>query len=87
MVGMNGYKTERLENAHGSGTDTDWFYSAGSCSIKMMWGKKSRQFVEYAEVGPSVEKSLSAILLFIKESTDLELNPTPLRTVYYQEVE
>ena len=87
MVGMNGYKTERIENTHGSGTDADWFYSAGSCSIKMMWGKKSRQFVEYAEVGPSVEKSLSAILLFIKESTDLELSPTPLRTVYYQEVE
>jgi hypothetical protein len=87
MIGINGYKTERLENAQGSGTDVDWFYSAGSASIKMMWGKKSRQFVEYTEVGPSVEKSLPAIVLFIKEAADLNLCPTPLHTVYYYEAE
>ena len=87
MTGLNGYKTERIENTHGSGTDTDWFYSSGATSVQMMWGQKTRQFVEYSEVSPSVDRSLNAILLFIKEGTELELNPTPLRTIYYYEAD
>lgn len=87
MTGLNGYKTDRIENAHGSGSDSDWFYSSGAASVQMMWGKKTRQFVEYSEVSPSVDRSLSAILLFIKEGTELELHPTPLRTIYYYEAD
>ena len=87
MIGLNGYKTERIENAHGSGTDVDWFYSAGATSVQMMWGKKSRQYVEYSEVPTSVDRSLQSIFLFIKEGTELELRPTPLRTIYYYEAE
>lgn len=87
MIGLNGYKTERVENSHGSGTDTDWFYSSGAASVQMMWGKKTRQFVDYSDVSPSVDRNLSAIILFIKEGTELELNPTPLRTIYYYEAD
>lgn len=87
MVGLNGYKTERLENAHGSGSDVDWFYSCGATSVQMMWGKKSRQYIEYSEVSRSVERSFNSIILFMKEGTELELNPTPLRTIYFYEAE
>lgn len=87
MVGLNGYKTERLENAHGSGNDVDWFYSSGAASIKMLWGKNSKQFVDFKEIGSSVQRSLPALLLFMKEGTELDLRPTPLRTVYYYEFE
>jgi hypothetical protein len=83
MAGLSGYKTERVENAHGSGSDVDWFYSAGATSVQMMWGSKTRQFVEYSDVSPSVERNLSSILLFMKEGTELALNPTPLRTIYF----
>ena len=87
MTGLNGYKTDRVENAHGSGTDVDWFYSAGAASVQMMWGTKTRQFVEYSDVAPSVDRSLSSILLFMKEGTELDLHPTPLRTIYYYQAE
>ena len=87
VCGLNGYKTERLENAHGSGNDVDWFYSSGAASIKMLWGKNSKQYVSFAEIAPSVQRNLPAILTFIKEGTELELRPTPLRTVYYYEFE
>ena len=87
MIGLNGYNTERIENANGSGTDVDWFYSAGSCSIKMMWGKKSRQYIDYGEISPSLERNFKSILLFMKEATEIELHPMPLRTIYYYEAD
>jgi hypothetical protein len=87
MAGSNGYKTNTVQNKAGSGSDVDWFYSNGAVSVKMLWGKTSKQYVAYCEVEPAINRNLSSILTFVKEAPEIAINPRPLRTIYYYQAD
>jgi hypothetical protein len=87
MTGLNGYLTSRLEYNDGNGSDTDWFYTTGACSMTMYWGKGGSKTVCYKDVPDQVERNFRAICLFIKEAVEIELNPRPLKTVYYYQAD
>ena len=83
LSGMNGYATERVDKPEGSGNDVDWFYGSGACSMGMLWGKASKQFVSFCDLEPTVDRSFTAIVTFIKEAAEIEMNPKPLRPMLY----
>jgi DNA-directed RNA polymerase subunit H (RpoH/RPB5) len=84
LSGMNGFKTERADNPQGTGSDVDWFYSIGACSVNMLWSKNSKQFVSFSDLEPSVDRNFAAVCAFMKEAVEIEMNPKPLRPMLYQ---
>lgn len=87
MTGRNGYITSRVDKSDGTGNDVDWFYTTGACSMSMFWGKNSQQTVCYKEVAHEVERNYPALKLFIKEAAEMELQPRPLKTIYFYQAD
>lgn len=87
MTGLNGYLTSRVDYNDGNGSDTDWFYTTGACSMTMYWGKSGSKTVCYKDVQNEVERNFRAVCLFIKEAVEVQLNPRPLKTVYYYQAD
>jgi len=83
MCGKNGYLTKQIRNQDGDGNDTDYLYSTGACSITMQVGQDSKSFVSYSETKPTVNRIYSSVLMFMKEAAEIDLNPQPLKTIYF----
>jgi len=87
MISANGYLTSETNKNESTGNDTDWFYATGSCSIQMQWGKKSKQYISYSEVEPTLNRNYNSILIFIKEAIDINVSPKPLKAIYFYQVD
>ena len=69
---------EHMSSASGMGVgeksnrdDANWFYNTGSCSVVM-------------NVGGVAPRAYDAALAFLRESTENEMNPLPIRPIFYQ---
>ena len=60
----------KIEN--GNEIDTNWFYSTGSCSLTLNLKNKD------------LPQAYDAVITFIKEAAESDMNPQPIRPIFYQ---
>lgn len=70
MSSLCGY--DIVKNYNDTNKDVDWFYSTGSCSIT------------FNTTDENIKQTYDAFLSFIKEAAESDMNPQPIRPIFYQ---